>query len=321
MRAGTRFPRSARPLSNPGRRASGVALVAVLWVVTLLTVIAASLSLSMRREAGIVLNLQQSVEARFMAEAGVAHAMLMLDHPDPELRWTGSGEPREVEIAGVALQIRVRDVAGFLDLNHVSAALLDGLVRQAGIVDDRERARIVDNILDWRDPDGHRRLHADGRHGYEAVGRSYGPRQGPFVSVEELALVLGVTPTLYRRLAPHLTIHGGHAGIDPAVADPPVLRSLPDMDAAAVEAFIANREVAWEQGLAPPPLTVTPDHLAAAGGIAYNVESIARLPGGQAAGLSVFITRSRDARTGPFVILSYRDHERPPAAEDEALRR
>ena len=41
---------------------------------------------------------------------------------------------------------------------------------------------------------------------YEAAGRNYGAKDGPFDSVEELLQLLGMTPALYQRLAPALTV-------------------------------------------------------------------------------------------------------------------
>jgi general secretion pathway protein K len=41
------------------------------------------------------------------------------------------------------------------------------------------------------------------------AGRAYRPRNGPFQSVDELKLVMDMTPPLFKRLAPALTVYSG----------------------------------------------------------------------------------------------------------------
>lgn len=74
-----------------------MALVLVLWIVTLLSVIAASFSLGVRRDAGVAHHLVQATQAQAAAEAGIRIAMLGLVHPEPEERWQPGEGPRVVE--------------------------------------------------------------------------------------------------------------------------------------------------------------------------------------------------------------------------------
>lgn len=297
------------PLSSGYARVGhrGMALVTVLWVVTLLTVIAASFALGMRREAGITHNLQQAAEARLLAEAGVRHAMLMLQHPDEGLRWSGDGQRRLVAIDGRTVYLRVRDAVASLDLNYAPREWLDSLFAQAGLEDASARARVVDNVLDWRDPSTARRLHGDGAAGYQAAGLEYGPRNGPFPAVDELTRVLGMTPELYRRVAPVLTVHSHQLGVDPAAADRRLLEAIPGADEAVVAVFMRDREAALEQGDTPPKFPLAVEPMATADGKTYSIESFLPPRGGAQAGLSLFVARSPGAVQGPFMILSYRD--------------
>lgn len=297
-----------------GRRCRGMALVTVLWVITLLTVIAASFALEMRREAGIVYNLQQATESRLLAEAGVRHAMIMLSHPEVEQRWLGDGRLHTTSIGGVEISLRVRHAAGYLDLNQASPELLDGLLFQVGMEDVAARERLVDNVLDWRDPSPHRRLHGDGSSGYAAAGRDHGPRNGPFPAIEDLMRVLGMNAELFRRVAPLLTVHSGQAGIDPVVADTRLLRALPGVDDATVTAFERERDLAFEQDSPAPPFPGVQGDMADSDGNTYSIESSALLPSGAITRLRVFVERSQDGISGPFVILSYRDLHLPPSS-------
>src|SRR5690606_37085027 len=58
------------------------------------------------------------------------------------------------------------------------------------------------------------------------AGRTHGPRNGPFVAVEELASVLGLTQADADRLRPAVTIHSGLPAIDANVAPTALVEAL-----------------------------------------------------------------------------------------------
>jgi general secretion pathway protein K len=294
-----------------GRRRSraGMALVMVLWVVTLLTVIAASFTLGMRREAGTIRHMVEVAEARAAAEAGVRFAMLGLLETDQELAWQPDGRPRELVFGGMALTIRVTDESGRVDLNVADEELLGSLLRSAGLEDEGARLALMDNILDWRDPSPDHRAAGMSEADYRAAGFEYGPRNGPFLGLEELLLVPGVTPELYRRLLPLLTIYSFQGGVNLLAASAEVLRALPDVDPETVEAYLALREEAWEQGLPAPPFDAL--GLGAAGGVAYSVQSVARTASGLQQGLRVVLVPETETGREPFRIVHYRLEEAP----------
>ncbi|AGA33579.1 General secretion pathway protein K [Thioalkalivibrio nitratireducens DSM 14787] len=302
------------------RRRRGVALVTTLWIITLLTVIAGSLTLGMRREAGIVHYLQQVTEARTLAEGGIHHAALMLSHPQPEQRWSGDGALRRIVLGDREIWVRVRDAAAYVDLNHAPGELLDALLLSAGADEAAQRSRLVDNILDWRDPSPERRLHGDGAAGYAAAGRADGPRNGPFPAVEELQRVLGITPTVYRRVAPWLTVYSGVAGIAPEIADPRLLTALSAAEPVVLDGFVQEREAALAQGRPGPAFPGAFAHVASPAGIAYIVESFVVLPGGGSAGLRATLVPANDGGGKPFTIVAYRDRGRVTGAGDGASR-
>ena len=286
-----------------------MALIMVLWVVTLLTVIAASFTLGMRREAGTLRHMLEVAEARAAAEAGVRFAMLGLSESDQVASWDPDGRPRELAFGEMTLIIRVADEAGRVDLNAADGALIDGLLRSAGVTDDGARALVRDNILDWRDASPHRREAGLSGADYRAAGLDYGPRNGPFVSVEELLLVPGVTPELYRRLLPSLTVHSLQSGVNLSVASRSVLMALPGIDTHAVETYLSRREEAAEQGLPAPGFEGL--GLGATGGGAYSVHSVARMPSGLEQGLRVVLVPETGTAREPYKIVHYRLEEAP----------
>ena len=58
---------------------------------------------------------------------------------------------------------------------------------------------LVDKVLDWREAGPGKRPSGAQEPDYRAAGFAHAPRNGPFQSVEELKLVMGMTPELYRR--------------------------------------------------------------------------------------------------------------------------
>jgi general secretion pathway protein K len=286
------------------RKQTGMALVLVLWVITLLAVIAASFTLGMRREAGTIRHMVEVAEARAAAEAGVRFAMLGLAEDDEELAWKPDGRSRQLRFGDATLVIRVSSESGRVDINAAPPELIDGVLLTAGMEDAGARASLLDSILDWRDPSPDRRAAGLSMADYRAAGLDYGPRNEPFLSVEELLLVPGMTPDVYRRLYPMVTVHSGEAGIDAAAAGRDVLLALPGIDASEVDAFLERREAAREQDRPDPALEWA--GLGGGGGLAYSVEAVARMPSGLEQGLRVVLVPETDSGPEPFSIVHYR---------------
>ncbi len=105
--------------------------------------------------------------------------------------------------------------------------------------------------MDWRDPDSLTQPAGGGEDGdYASAGLPYGAKDAEFESVAELEQVMGFTPELYAKLAPHLTVFSGRARPDPAFASAQVLDAL-GMNGADV---VARRE-RWNPASGQPPPT------------------------------------------------------------------
>jgi type II secretory pathway component PulK len=74
-----------------------------------------------------------------------------------------------------------------------------------GIEKDKAQS-LADAIADFRDGDNLRRLRGAEAADYRDAGLAWGPKNAPFQAVEELQQVFGVTPELYRRVIPYLSI-------------------------------------------------------------------------------------------------------------------
>jgi general secretion pathway protein K len=189
------------------RRAQrGVALVLVMWVAILLTVIASAFIVERRTEAMVISNSISMARAEAIADAGVQRAIFELYRNDnsPDA-WKRDGTRYAMELDGVPVSVEIRDESAKIDINTATEPLLRGLLVSSGLPDD-EATRVLDAILDWRDPDDLKRPNGAEEPEYKAAGLSYKPANGPFQAIEELQLVLGMRPELYRRMAPSITV-------------------------------------------------------------------------------------------------------------------
>lgn len=195
-------------------RQKGLALVLVLWVLTLLTIMAGSFTLSMRRESSIIFGLTNRAQAQAYAEAGLALAELMMLEDDPARRWRADGQIYEFSFDEALIRVRILAENGKVDINRADLQLLLKLLSHAPMLDDRSQSRVANAILDWRDPDDETREDGAEKKEYQAAGLSYGPRNQAFQSIEELQMVLGVDAMLYEWLEPFITIDSGQANVD-----------------------------------------------------------------------------------------------------------
>lgn len=284
----------------------GIALVIVLWAVTLLTVIAGSLAYSMRIETSLVSSEVDRAKARSLAEAGIAYAALDLFRPPQLRRFIPNGAPYVWNFGGQRVIISVQDVGGLIDLNTASRELLGGLLATAGVPEE-EREQLLDAIEDWRDPDDVPRLQGAEDEDYAAAGLSYGAKDGPFESVIELQQVLGMSPALYQKIEQALTVFSEQPGIDPGVAPMKVFQAIPGIDLEVIAAYLAERKARQAVGELPPPLPpLGGGYLSQTLGLAYSVRAEAKIAGGGSAIIVAVISLSPGGQT-PYLVLTWNE--------------
>jgi general secretion pathway protein K len=212
----------------------GIALISVLWIATLLAVMAASFVSTSRTEARLARNQLENAKAQALADAGVQRAALGLLELEPERVWRPDGRVYGFALGEGEVEVRVRDEDGKIDLNEGPIELLAGLLRALELEPEAAQA-LAERIGDFRDPDEDASPLGAEDPAYLAAGLSEGAADRPFVSEAELVRVLGMTEALYRRVRPHVTVHSGTDGVDPTRATRPVLEALPGITPAVVE--------------------------------------------------------------------------------------
>jgi len=295
------------------RRAQrGIALVLVLWVATLLTVIAASFVFSMRTDTLLAQNTVSSVRAETLADAGVQRALYELFKPSGDRqRWLGDGMLHPWEFGGAKISIMIQDVSGKIDLNTASDALLKGLLTSVGL-DEGKSSALLDAILDWRDSDDLRRINGAEVAEYQAAGLKYKPANASFETIDELQRVLGMTPQLYAKLADTLTVDSGQAGVNQTIASKKVLLAIPGVDEATVDAYLASRQDALAANLPAPPFPQGAGFMAGANGSVYSVRAVAAMPDGAVFIREAVVRIDPGAAVRKVVFLSWKEGEAMP---------
>jgi general secretion pathway protein K len=218
-----------------------MALISVLWGIALLSIVAASFLSTGNVSYRLAHHATEIARADALIDAAVNRAALALLDPRPEQRWRRDGTVQTLSFGEATVRMAIQDELGRIDLNNAEGALLIALLHSAGL-ETQAAGELVDKILDWRDANPGKRLNGAKEQDYRIAGLSQRPRNGPFQSVDELQLVMGMTGELYRRIAPALTVYSGRPLLDPQVAPPQALLALPTMDAAKVAALIAARD-------------------------------------------------------------------------------
>lgn len=288
------------------KQQKGMALVVVLWMVVLLSIMAASFSLSTRRNTSQIKHAKERAQSLALAEAGIHYALLQLSHPDTAKRWRSDGAVYQVQLPNGLVRVAIFDESGKLDINSASELSLRVLLRR--IVGEEEASSLADRILDWRDSDDLARLKGAERKEYQAQAKGYGPQNKNLQNLEELQMVLGITPQIYKRLEPMLSVHSGQDGINPLKASAETLQLALGLDAQTAHNYVKERRNALPN-TPPPQLAVTPGNIPViqGGDLSYTILARAQQEDGPGAGLQVIARRQFSRNNGaPFAFLSWR---------------
>ena len=247
----------------PASRDSGMALLVVLWTLLLVGVVAASLSSEARKEGLLARNGVALARAEAAAEGGVIQAVAAMADPRPEARWAADGSVHRFMLDGIGIEVRIVDEAGKVDLNAGAPELLAALLEVAGAPPGTAFG-IASEVAALR------------------AGTATGQPRG-LETTAELMGVPGMTPALFERVAPFVTVLTRARGVDPAVAPRAVLMALTARDPTVSAAQLVSA------GAAPPGLpsgdfvmesqhsVYAIDAVATAGSASYVRQAIVRL--------------------------------------------
>jgi general secretion pathway protein K len=280
----------------------GIALGLVLWILALISVLVITFTGEARTELRIARNQYETARARALADAGVSFAIMALLDPSPEARWRAAGEEHEITYADGSIRVSAQDEAGKISLNDAPDEMFAGLFRTLG-ESAAESAGLGAAIVQWRES---RRSEWASAGAFGAAGAGNARAPEPFLAIEELRLVPGVTRAFYERVSPYLSVYADSAQVDPLTAPVEVLRSLPGVSAQQVDAYIADRAqpVAVGSAVLPPVRGLSPF-------LANPVERTVTITSeGRTASGTQFVREAVAATTGerdePYRLLAWR---------------
>jgi general secretion pathway protein K len=205
------------------RRSRGFALLIVLWTIALAALIATEVTTLGRSETRIAANLRAAATVQAAADGAVYDAIYGIMTNDQA--WSDPGMLHTVAIGPILIVVTAADERGKININNASTSLLAALCVQVGI-DGETAKRVATAIAAWRgDMNADPALISAWRARYMTAGYGYIPPFAHFQTVDEVTLVFGVTPEIFARLRPHITVYGA-GNIMPKSADPVVRAAL-----------------------------------------------------------------------------------------------
>jgi type II secretory pathway component PulK len=179
---------------NAPRDNQGMILIAVLWMVAVMTALAAIVGQTSRLNMKMAASATDEVRCKWACRAGTENAIAVLaeDFKDSDCLldlWSDNDEDfNDVELERCRYTVRVTDEAGKLNINTVTKDQLMALPYM--------EEYIADAILDWRDGDDEPQTQGVEAGYYENLLVPYKIRNGPLRTIRELLQVKGVTEDL-----------------------------------------------------------------------------------------------------------------------------
>jgi general secretion pathway protein K len=288
------------------RYQSGVALVMVLWILLLVTISTGAYTLMARMDQLEAHSVLWGTRARMAAEAGMNLAMLSLRDPDETMRWIPDGRPYELGFQDALLEVRITDERGKLNINSADEPTLVQMFTGHGL--EGEQAEfLAASVKDWVDQDNMERPNGAEEETYISNGLEVGPGNRPFVMVEELLQVLGVSWELFQRMEPGLTVYSEANQPEPAYAPAEALLALPEMTPEDALNFVEERHSQDAMSGVGVELPNGQVAMARGRGLTYSIQAKATLPNGvwDQVEATIRLGGSPDGR--PFRILRWRE--------------
>ena len=196
---------------------NGFALIAVLWVLSLLTLLATAAAVLASSHRRLVQGYAASVQTDLILESAFRIMLLELMQPyRPGHGWR-SGQTIQLAVLGSSAQVTLLRESGRIDLNAADEDLLFALFCADGWDEDAARA-LSRRIRDWRVSD-------NGSGASEGGAKGYNVRHAPFESVDELRQVSGAE-RVSKELMDTFTVYSHLRIPDARAAPPPVMRAL-----------------------------------------------------------------------------------------------
>lgn len=286
----------------------GLAMVIVIWVLSLLTIMAGSFALTMRRQTTVISAVKDNAVGLATAETGITIAQQMLLLEDKNKRWRADGSIYQLQDQDVEIRIRLLSEQGKIDINKADEVLLTAMMNSIS-VDMTKQQALVGAIIDWRDQDDLVHINGAEKQQYEDAGLAYQPANKGFQLTNELQMVLGMNAAIFQELQPLITVYSGQSQVNLQVASKEVLQAIANLDSILLDDYLQQR-IENNQAQLPSPAFLLRDsgrgNQEAGSHEVYTVISQARLYGEVGGGIKVIIKKTADdIQANPFQVLDW----------------
>lgn len=315
----------------------GIALLAVLWGVVLLSVVALILTNLVQVEVRTAAYQKEAAQAYAFACGGVDEAIFQVvygnqtqpQESDSARKWRQGQREMTVPFSHGNAKVFIVNETGKLDLNFATQEELARLFEARGASPDAAGG-LAAAVVHWRSP-----LNPDNPEAsaldvyYQSRSVDAQPRHDPFGSLEEALRVRGVTRDLFYGtvlatregqvrptygVGQDLTIYSHTSQVNVNYASKEALESVPGIDPSWAQAVIAERRRAPFQSVAEIsqrlPLTVPDDalpFLTTQDGPDYSLMAVGEVKGSRVRRTVRAIVRNKATGTAQFQILAWYD--------------
>jgi general secretion pathway protein K len=198
----------------------GFALLIVLWTMALLALLVAQFTTTGRTEVQMAQNQRANAVTEAAADGALYEAVMRL----VQGAWAPDGRLRMMRVGDAAVEVRIINQARKVNPNTAPVPVIQALLTNVG-VDSGKAAVLARAVVDWRS-NGPQSLSGGTKLSqYQAAGLPYGPANQLFDSVDDVGMVVGMTPAVMARIRPFLSIY--------REGETPAPNELPTTDAEA----------------------------------------------------------------------------------------
>jgi general secretion pathway protein K len=204
-------------------RNKGFALLIVLWSLVLIGLLTTQIVASGRTATMLAGNLREAAQARAAADGAINEAIFDLVSTGAD-GWQADGSLHLLQDGGIPVTLRIDSLAGTINPNLASTALLAGLFQAVG-AGPGQAHQIANAIIDWRSPALNKQQDEARLAAYRRLGLPYGPPGRDFADLSELADIANMPPALLANALPYMSLFQ-MGDPDPTKADPKVRQAL-----------------------------------------------------------------------------------------------
>ncbi|HLI99434.1 MAG TPA: type II secretion system minor pseudopilin GspK [Bradyrhizobium sp.] len=282
----------------------GFVIIAVLWILVALSALATIFSVYLSNSARALATTDTSFTTDALVSASLeltAYQLLLSDEKSRPAQgaFRFRMDKAEARVTFISEGARV-------DLNAAPKEMLANLFEVLG-AEQKAAGEIAERIVGWRTSP--KENAANGEEAlYLAASLAYTPRQSDFAHVNELGLVLGVSPEMAERVLPFVTIFNKSPGVDVLIAPAEVIAALPGMTPGALDDFLKQRaslprnQAAIASALGPAKAAAPPPKTSA-----FRVLTSLNFDDGRHAASEAVIVLGEAKAKEPFSILSWQD--------------